>query len=138
MRQRRSGSIINLCSVAAFQTMPYFSIYAATKAFVLSFSEAIWAENQKYNVHVLAVCPGATGKAFFQQAGFPTVLVDAVPFVDTTVTTVVKDTLEALEKRRSIVIPGNPANHVLAAIPRVLPHEAIAGLWKTILGIGRS
>jgi uncharacterized protein len=137
MRQRRSGSIINLASVAAFQTMPYFSIYSATKAFILSFSEAIWAENQKYNVHILAVCPGPVGKDFFQQTGFPTLLVEAVPLVDTPVATVVRDALAALQKQQSIVIPGNPANHVLAAIPRVLPHPAIATLWRTILGFGR-
>jgi uncharacterized protein len=137
MRQRRSGSIINLSSVAAFQTMPYFSIYSATKAFILSFSEAIWAENQTYNVHVVAVCPGPVGKSFFQESGFPAVLVDAIPLVDTPVSGVVRETLEALQKRQSIVIPGNPTNHVLAAIPRVLPHEAIATLWKTILGFGQ-
>lgn len=41
MRQRRSRNIINMCSVAAFQPMPYFSVYAASKAFVLSFSKAL-------------------------------------------------------------------------------------------------
>lgn len=138
MRQRRSGSIINLASVAAFQTMPYFSIYSATKAFILSFSEAIWAENQSYNVHVLAVCPGPAGKAFFSQAGFPSVLVDAAAWVETPATVVVRETLEALSKQHSIVIPGSPANQLLAAIPRVLPHQTVASLWKTILGIGRS
>src|SRR4028119_925016 len=76
MRQRRSGGIINMSSVAAFQPMPYFSVYAATKAFVLSFSEALWAENYRYGVHVLAVCPGPTETNFFQEAGFPATLVN--------------------------------------------------------------
>lgn len=76
MRQRRSGSIVNLSSVAAFQSMPYFSMYAATKSFILSFSEALWAENRSYNIHVVAVCPGPAGKQFFQQAGFPPMLVN--------------------------------------------------------------
>ncbi|MBW4440428.1 MAG: SDR family oxidoreductase [Plectolyngbya sp. WJT66-NPBG17] len=138
MRQQRSGSIVNLASVAAFQTMPYFSIYSATKAFVLSFSEALWAENQKYNVHVLAVCPGPAGKAFFKQAGFPSVLVDAAAWVETPATVVVRETLAALDQRQSIVIPGNSANQLLAAFPRVLPREAVASLWKTILGFGRN
>ncbi|HZG39166.1 MAG TPA: SDR family NAD(P)-dependent oxidoreductase, partial [Nodosilinea sp.] len=52
MRQRQTGGVINLSSVAGFQSMPYFSIYAATKAFILSFSEALWAENRSYGVHV--------------------------------------------------------------------------------------
>lgn len=71
MRQRRSGGIINMCSVAAFQPMPYFSVYAASKAFVLSLSEALWAENQSYGVHIIAVCPGPTETNFFQEAEFP-------------------------------------------------------------------
>ena len=76
MRQRRSGGIINMSSTAAFQPMPYFAVYAASKAFVLSFSEALWAENSSYGVRVLAVCPGPTETKFFQDAEFPSFLAD--------------------------------------------------------------
>ena len=138
MRQRRAGSIINLASVAAFQPMPYFSIYAASKAFILSFSEALRAENQPYNVQVVAVCPGPAGKAFFQQAGFPSVLVEAAGWAETPADVVVHNALAALQHKRSIVIPGQPTNQLLATLPRFLPHETVANLWKLILGIGRS
>lgn len=134
MRQRRTGGVINLSSVAGFQSMPYFSIYAASKAFVLSFSEALWAENRSYGVHVLAVCPGPAGVKFFEQAGFPPLLVDVVSRVDTPVETVVRDALKAFEKRESIVIPGNPLNPVLATLPRFFPREAVASFWKLVLG----
>lgn len=134
MRLRRSGSIINLASVAAFQFMPYFSIYSATKAFILSFSEAISAENRSYNIQVVAVCPGPAGKQFFEQAGFPPMLVDLSSVVETPAKIVVRDTLNALTKGDSIVIPGNPANFALATLPRFVPREWVATFWKLILG----
>ncbi|MBD2106779.1 SDR family oxidoreductase [Nodosilinea sp. FACHB-13] len=134
MRQRRTGGIINLSSVGAFQSMPYFSIYAATKAFVLSFSEALWAENRSYGVHVLAVCPGPVGVKFFQEAGFPSTLVDVAIKFDTPIETVVRDALKAFEKREPIVIPGNPINPILATLPRFVPREWISSFWKLVLG----
>ncbi|MCU0548269.1 MAG: SDR family oxidoreductase [Leptolyngbya sp. Prado105] len=138
MRQRRSGSIINLASVAAFQSMPYFSIYSATKAFVLSFSEAIWAENRSYGVRVVAVCPGPVGRQFFQQAGFPKTLVDLSAIVETPAKVVVRDALNALAKGESIVIPGNPTNQVLATLPRFVPRDWVANFWQLILRVQKS
>ncbi len=134
MRARRAGGVINLSSVAAFQSMPYFSIYAATKAFILSFSEALWAENKSYGVHVLAVCPGPSDTGFFKEAGFPPFFVDVVARIDTPVKTVVQDALIAFEKRDSIVIPGSPINPILATLPRFFPREAVASFWKLVLG----
>ena len=138
MRQRRTGGIINLSSVAAFQSMPYFSIYAATKAFILSFSEALWAENRSYGVHVLAVCPGPAGTKFFKEAGFPSSLVNVAEKIDTPVETVVRDALKAFEKREPIVIPGSLINPILATLPRFVPREWVSSFWKLILGINRA
>jgi len=134
MRQRRTGGVINMSSVAGFQSMPYFSIYAATKAFLLSFSEALWAENHSYGVHVLAVCPGPAGIHFFKEAGFPPLLVNVAEKIDTPIETVVRDALKAFEKRESIVIPGNPLNPILATLPRFLPREAVSRFWGLVLG----
>lgn len=138
MRQRRSGGIINLSSVAAFHPMPYFSIYSATKAFILSFSEALSAENRDDGVHVVAVCPGPTGTGFFEEAGFPPFLIDIAARNYTPVEVVVRDALEALDKQRSIVIPGNPTNQILATLPRFFPRDAIANFWKFVLGAQRN
>lgn len=135
MQQRRYGNIINIASVAGFQAMPYFSIYAATKAFILSFSEALWAENRNDGIHVVAVCPGPTETNFFQEAEFPTFLVDVAAKNYTPVKVVVQEALEAIEKKQPIVIPGNPTNQVLANLPRFLPREAIVNLWKFLLGM---
>lgn len=65
MRERKQGTIINVASTAAFQAVPYMTTYAATKAFVLSFSEALWEENREHGVHVMALCPGVTETNFF-------------------------------------------------------------------------
>lgn len=65
MRERRQGTIINVASTASFQAVPYMATYAATKAFVLSFSEALWDENREHGIHVMALCPGVTDTNFF-------------------------------------------------------------------------
>src|SRR5207237_631868 len=65
MRQRKGGAIINVASTAAFQPVPFMATYAASKAFVLSFSEALWEENRPYGIKVMALCPGVTDTNFF-------------------------------------------------------------------------
>jgi short-subunit dehydrogenase len=68
MRERKQGVIINVASTAGFQPVPFMSNYSATKAFVLSFSEALWEENRPHGVHVMALCPGVTDTNFFEAA----------------------------------------------------------------------
>jgi short-subunit dehydrogenase len=68
MIERRQGAIINVASTAAFQPVPFMATYAATKAFVLSFSEALWEENRPHGIKVLALCPGVTDTNFFEAA----------------------------------------------------------------------
>ncbi len=64
MVQRKSGRIMNVASTAAFQSGPTMSVYYATKAYVLSFSEAIANEVKPYGVSVTTLCPGATASGF--------------------------------------------------------------------------
>ncbi len=68
MLERKQGAIINVASTAAFQPVPFMATYAATKAFVLSFSEALWEENRTYGIKVMALCPGVTDTNFFEAA----------------------------------------------------------------------
>jgi uncharacterized protein len=68
MRNARRGVVINLASTAAFQPVPTMAVYAATKAFVLSFTEALWWESRGSGVRVLALCPGATQTEFFDRS----------------------------------------------------------------------
>lgn len=126
MQQRGSGSIINLASIAAFQPIPYMSIYAATKAFVLSFSEALWAENREKGVKVLAVCPGPTKTNFFDVAGFERLASNGSQGQNTTSPeTVVQEALKALEGDSCNVVPGGLSNQIIVNISRFLPREVL-------------
>jgi short-subunit dehydrogenase len=68
MLERKQGTIVNVASTAAFQPVPYMATYAATKAFVLSFSEALSEENRSYGIKIMALCPGVTETNFFEAA----------------------------------------------------------------------
>ena len=65
MRERKSGTIINVSSAASFQPIPFMATYAASKAFVSSFTEAIAEENRPYGIRIMALCPGSTETNFF-------------------------------------------------------------------------
>ena len=69
MVERQAGGVINVASLAAFLPLPYQAVYGATKAFVLSFSLALWAEYRKKGVRIVALCPGATATNFFAELG---------------------------------------------------------------------
>src|SRR5262249_40153747 len=71
MLVRRSGAIINMSSLSAFQPVAYMGVYAASKAFVLHFTEALAIELRHRKVALLAVCPGVTRTPFFDIAGAP-------------------------------------------------------------------
>jgi uncharacterized protein len=98
----RRGGIIHVASTAAFQPVPYLAVYAATKAFVLSFSEALWAENRKRGVKVLALCPGATDTPFFERVGAR----EAALGRRATPDSVVEVAMKAFASNRSHVIAG--------------------------------
>ena len=79
MANRKEGHIINIASTAAFQGIPGFATYAATKSYVLHFSEAIAQELKKHNVFVTVINPGATQSEFAETAGFKGSAFDKVP-----------------------------------------------------------
>lgn len=70
MKKRGSGAIVNVASIAGYQPLPYCSVYAGTKAFVLNFTEALWAENKDSGVRLLVVCPGRRNLTFLSQQNF--------------------------------------------------------------------
>ena len=107
MLARGGGTVVNVASTAGFQPMPYFSTYAATKAFLLSFSDALWAEYRKRGVHVLAVCPGPTRTGFFD-ATKSDVIEKVGLFQNLMMSSdkVVAQSLRALERRKHYVVTG--------------------------------
>src|SRR5438874_11348365 len=120
IRERRSGRIINVASTAGFQAVPFMATYAATKAFVLSFSEALWEENRPYGIRVMALCPGVTDTNFFAVS-----TMDRPPArISQTPEEVVETALRALRRGKSSVISGWP-NFVMVESERLVPRSLI-------------
>lgn len=103
MIERGHGAIINVSSVAAFQPVTYMSAYAASKAYLLHLSEALWAEARDFGVTVMALCPGPTETEFFNVAGVPGWLKKQGAH---TAEQVVRKALKALEKKKPVVVTG--------------------------------
>ncbi len=103
MMERQHGAIINIASVAGFQPVAYMGAYAASKAYVLHFTEAIWAEAREKKVTVLGLCPGVTRTDFFAIAGVPSWL---KKHRSHSPRQVVKSALKALEKKRQYTVTG--------------------------------
>jgi uncharacterized protein len=98
MKERRSGFILNLSSMAGFQPVPYFAVYAATKAFVTSFSEAIHEEVKSDGVFVGCLCPGPVDTEFQKVAGINPRFYARSQSVGT----VVKVGMQQIQKRRAV------------------------------------
>lgn len=123
MVKRRQGAIINVASTAAFQGVPFMATYAATKAFVLSFSEALWEENRPHGVHVMALCPGVTETNFFEAARGkkPPARVSQTP------EEVVDAALRGLAHHKPIVISGW-TNFFMVESERLVPRSLVTRL----------
>jgi uncharacterized protein len=121
MRGRKQGTIINVASTAAFQGVPYMATYAATKAFVLSFSEALWDENRPFGVHVMALCPGVTETNFFAAANTDKPPMRAVQTADQVVDTA----LTGLKREKSHIVSGW-ANYLMTESERLVPRWIVA------------
>ena len=120
MLARKQGAIINVASTAAFQPVPFMATYAATKAFVLSFSEALWEENRQYGIKVMALCPGVTDTNFFEAARGhkPPARVSQTP------EEVVDAALRGLARGKSHVISGW-TNFLMTQSERLAPRSLI-------------
>jgi len=133
VRQGR-GSIINLASVVAFQPFPHFAVYAASKAFVLSFTEALAEEVRGTGVRILALCPGAARTeidVFAHNEG----LLGKLPSL--TAEQVVRAALRALDHRRVVRVVGG-LNGLLVFMNRLMPHWAMRRLMGLIASPPRS
>jgi uncharacterized protein len=120
MRERKQGAIINVASTAGFQAVPFMATYAATKAFVLSFSEALWEENRPHGVKVMALCPGVTDTNFFEAARGQKPPARAAQ----TPEDVVDTALRALARGKSHVISGW-TNRAMMEAERLAPRSLV-------------
>jgi short-subunit dehydrogenase len=121
MIAKRRGGILNVSSMAGFLPMPGAAVYAATKAYVTSFSEALRAELRETGVSVSAVCPGPVVTEFQQVAKREGVKPGIGPkFLVIPVEQVVRDALATLEADRPLVVPGF-AMKLLMLLARLMP-----------------
>ncbi|WP_426266054.1 SDR family NAD(P)-dependent oxidoreductase [Sphingomonas sp. LHG3443-2] len=132
MIERGRGGILNVASTAAFQPGPGMAVYFATKAFVLSFTEALHEEVRHSGVHVTALCPGPTNTEFAAVAGFKPSLQETFKTLSEQPGPVVAAGLEGLAANKAIVIPGT-MNKLGAQGSRFLPRAVMrrmAGVLK--------
>jgi short-subunit dehydrogenase len=128
MVARRSGYILNLASTAAFQPGPLMSVYYATKAYVLSFSEALANELDGTGVTVTALCPGPTRTGFQARAQMEeSKLVRGKEIMSAE--EVARAGFEGLMKGKTVVIPG-VGNKMLAQAVRFLPRKTVTRLVR--------
>ncbi len=134
MQAQPKGRILNVASVAGFQPGPNMAVYHATKAYVLSLSEAVAEELRGGNVTVTALCPGATATNFFDEADMHGVrlLKMAKPMKAHAVAE--HGWLEARIGKR-IVVPGL-MNKVFAFLPRISPRGVTTRIAAQIMGKG--
>lgn len=129
MRERRSGTIINVSSSASFQPVPFMATYAATKAFVTSFSEALAEENRAHGITVTALCPGPTDTNFFAVANAKPLQMKGMQ----TPEEVVETALNAARRGRSTIVSGwtNYIGSVLGTfVPNAVVTRAIGGVLR--------
>lgn len=119
MVARNSGKILNVASTAAFQPGPFMAVYFATKAYVLSLSEALANEVIGTNVHVSVLCPGPTSTGF-QERAFSTGVNPSWRYMD--VQTVAQVAYDGLHKNKTVIIPGF-MNKVLVFAVRLSPRK---------------
>ena len=130
MRARKKGGIINVASVAGFPPAPNFSVYAATKAFVVSFSQALAMEAKADGIVVSALCPGSTATEFQSVAADKTTLTTALVKRNVlSAEAVARIGLDGYEAGKIIVVSGTFNKLTVAAIG-LLPRSIIRSVAK--------
>ncbi len=129
MRLRRRGTIINIASTAAFQPVPHMAVYGATKAFVLSFTEALWQEEKGNGIRVLAVCPGATATEFFDVAGE-----SAAVGIKRSAKQVVDHTMRELSSSKPSFVDGTANALTARLLTRLVPRRVLIAVTDRLMG----
>ncbi len=130
MIARGSGGVLFTSSVAASAPGPYHATYAASKAFLLSFAEAIRYELRDTGVTVTALMPGPTDTEFFERAGMQDTKLDQVSKDDPA--EVARDGFEALMAGKDHVVAGSAKNKVQVTAARVMPETAKAKMQASL------
>lgn len=123
---KNEAQIFNICSVAAFQPLPYINVYGATKAFALSFTRALNVELKPRGIRALAVCPYWTKTEFFDTARTD----DTITYYQcyTESKDVVRKAIKDMDRGRDVSICGNTAR-MNAFLAKLLPHKLVMKVW---------
>jgi short-subunit dehydrogenase len=130
MISRKRGAILNVSSSAGFLPIPEFTVYAATKAYVTSFSEALRAELRGSGLSVTALCPGPVHTEFGDVAARPASEPTSGPeFIYVSVEQTVRDALAAIEADRPLIIPGIVMKIAMLLV-RITPMPLMRFAWR--------
>lgn len=130
MIARKSGKILNVASTAAFVPGPSAAVYYASKAFVLSLSEAIAYELRGSGVSVTCLCPGPTATGFQERAKAQSLLLFRLPLADAA--KVAKAGIDGMMRRKPVVVPG-AFNKFVAYSPRISPRSLLLAISAKLL-----
>jgi short-subunit dehydrogenase len=129
MMQRNKGGILNVASTAAFQPGPLMAVYYATKAYVLSFTEALENELKDTNIKVTALCPGPTQTEFSNRADLGASKLFKSGVMD--VKQVAAIAYKEFQSGKTIVIPGLK-NRILAGSIRFMPRKLVTAIVRRV------
>ncbi len=130
MKERDSGKILNVASIAAFQPLPRFAVYAATKSYVLHFTEALRYELKKTNIIVSSLCPGPTSTGFAQRANAEKLNL----FKNEMSSQVVAQIgYQGLMKNKMTIIPG--FQNKLVLLSRIIPKKLLLKIADKMLSL---
>jgi short-subunit dehydrogenase len=132
MLRKKRGGILNVASTAAFQPGPLMSIYYASKAFVLSFTEALWEEARGTGVHVSCLCPGPTVSKFHDRAGTDKTRLfsTAKPMPSMAVA---QKGYDAFQRNKRVIVTG-ALNKTLAVTSGLAPHGILMRVVRHLQG----
>ena len=134
MVNRKDCGIINISSLASFQPIPYFSIYAATKAFVTSFTQSLYEEYRDLNINILCVCPGYTKTNFNKRANMSSR--PAAGYLMSS-KAVVEESLQAYKKGKFLIINGK-INRLAKCFTSLIPKKWALKMASSIIKKGMS
>ena len=130
MLERKRGGVLNVASTAAFQPGPLMAVYYASKAFVLSFSEALWREAQGKGVHVSCLCPGPTASRFRERAGTGKTRLSTLG-TPVTSKSVAEEGYRAYQENQRVLITG-ARNRFMARLVPYLPRRTVLDIAHRI------
>lgn len=126
---RGNGAILNVASTAAFQPVPKMAVYAATKAFLLSFGQAVDSECRRRGVQVTTFCPGPTATGFASASGASSKMFRNAPSAEV----IAAKGLRAVELGRRLDI-ANMGEALMANATRLLPRRLVVAMAKSVVG----